>query len=453
MIKKAFEGFIDAKRMRDVLQQQLPSFPNGRRVITGCTIGYTKYKTYKNPSSYGKSNLSLCYHLQVTETSTQTSGEQILYLKAYLENRSRAVFEKERQKSYVTPRFGAAVAHLRELDAIVWAFPNDPVLAHLPQCIDPEKVSRHFPYEHLPESLNAPGDLQTVDVEIVHYRPEVRCTSRYTLKWGVPTKEKKVTLFGKTFADDQGKALYERALTLYQETQEQAEHFLIAKPLGYDAGLKMLWQTGLEGRALVDALDQTNYRPLLQSVATGLARFHQSALLSPIRISMKDQVAEIQKKIAKLTRAFPRLSAPLEAIEKKLREDAEHLAAFSESIIHADFSAQQLLVCKERIACFDFDEFAMGDAAQDVANFIVDCYFRDFDPEFVPLITAAFVQAYEAASGAAIPGDRLNWYVRLLFITKAYRFYLQQRPQLEAEVSAIVALACQGIGVNKEVLR
>ncbi len=450
---KGFDLLTDPERMKDLLQRQLPLFSTGRLTITNCKIGYAWYKTYENPSSYGRSTLSICYHLNVADPLTKESGEQILYAKAYLENRSQVEFEKMRTGPFVSPRYGEPFIHLPNLDMIVWAFPNDPELFHLPEYIDPEKVTRYFPYENLPSGIDRPEDIIKVEAEIIHYRPGVRCTARYHLKWGVPPKPKEMVLFGKTFSHDQGKVLYQRSVALFRETQRDPDSFLIAQPLGYNDPIKTLWQVGLQGEPLVSLIDKTNYCRFLKKVANGLASFHQSGLLSPVQVTIAGHTMEVKKKIAKLIRAFPRFREPLQSIERSLEKTATDLLPIPDSIIHADFSVQQLLACGDQIACFDFDEFAMGDPTQDIANFIVDCYFRSFDPDLIPLMIATFVHAYERKSGLEISTDHLNWYIQILFITKAYRFYLQQRPRIEEEIEAMIALAQKGIALDRSFKR
>ncbi len=443
--EKDFDRFTDPSQIKTLFQAKLPLFSEDVLRIKSCEIGHTWYKTYQKQSSYARSFLAICYHLRVTNLLSKKSGEQILYAKTYLENRSRDEFEKVRNNGFVSPHFGEAIAHLPKLDMIVWAFPNDPVLLHLPQCVNPEEVSKYFPYENLPSGLNRTEDIRKIDTEVIHYRPEIRCTTRYTLKWGKTSEPKEMLLFGKTFNDDQGGVLYERSLAFCQESRRDRDSFLVAQALGYNKAIKTLWQVGLKGKALVDLMDETNYVPLLQSVAKGLASFHQSRLTSPVRVSKFDQIIEIKKKIAKLIHAFPQFNLTLKSIEQGLEKDGKQLPTISDKIIHADFSVQQLLVCGNKVACFDFDEFAMGDPIQDIANFIVDCHFRSFKQSIIPSMISVFVQAYEKKVGFKISMDRLNWYIQMLFLTKAYRFYLQQRPQMENEIKKIISLAQKDI--------
>jgi len=441
---KEFELFIDPDRMRALFQRQLPGFSQGGLIITDCRIGYTLYKTYKKASAWSKSSLSICYHLEIHDPSAQRSGAQILYVKAFLGNRSRTEFQKIRAASIVPPRYGEGVVHLPELDMIVWAFPNDPMLSHLPECMGPQAVKRYLPYDHLPPGFDQPEDITSMTEEVVHYRPEARCTIRYRLECGPVDGPKGLVLFGKTFKDDQGKEIYRRMNILWNLSSRDPENFTVAQPLSYSEEIKTVWQSGLQGDPLAEVIDRTNYRHLLEAVASGLARLHKSGLSSATKIAAEDHLREIKKKIAKLTHAFPRFKEPLQSIEQGLEQSMPQWTHAPDRIIHADFSVQQLLVCEEKIACFDFDEFVIGDPTQDIANFIVDLYFRPFDRDLVKLMISRFVHAYEQKAGLEISTNHLNWYVQILFVTKAYRFYLQQRPRIEEEIEATIGLAQKG---------
>jgi len=428
-------------------------FSENQLIIIDLKIGHTSYKTYRNPASAGRSTLSICYHLLVEDPSKNERGEQILYAKIYLENRSHDHYEKIKEGPFVKPRFGQALTHLPELGMVIWAFPNDPVMTHLPECIDPEKVSKHLPYDKLPSGLDGSEDIDCIETEVIHYRPEIRCTSRYALKACKGSESNETVLFGKTFRDDQGIGLYQRSLALYRANQHDRDSFLIAQPLGYAGEIKTLWQAGLKGQALVDVLDNKNDEALIERVGKGLAHFHRSALTRPLRLTLADHLVEIRKKISKLIPVFPQFESSLKMIAQHLEKEGHQLGPAMDTLIHADFSLQQLLVCGEEIACFDFDEFAMGDPVQDIANFIVDCHFRTIDADCIPLIISTFLQAYERKAGIAICRQRLAWYTQLLFMTKAYRFYLQQKPNLACEIEWIIARTQDQIVRHQEAMR
>lgn len=446
---RGFEIFFDPDRMKIIFQQRLSDFSQGRLAISDCRIGYTRYKTYKKPSAWDQSSLSVCYHLEIHDPSARKSRREILYAKAFLGDRSRIEFQKIKGVSSIPSACEEGILHFSELDMIVWAFPNDPVLLHLPECIHPEAVKRHLPYDRLPSGLNGPADISGLASEVVHYRPEVRCTTRYRLQSGTAADPKEIVVYGKTFNDARGEEIYQRMNALRRSGADNTERFIVAEPLAYCEEIKTVWQSGLDGDPFADVINERNYRSLLERAAGGLAFFHKSGLSSTVRITLDDHLEEIKKKIAKLIHAFPGLRELLQSIEHDLAQRIQQLLPVLEGIIHADFTVQQLLVCDGRIAFFDFDEFAIGDPAQDVANFMVDLHIRPFDRSLVEEMKVVFLRAYRRRSDRLLSDDRLHWHLQVQFVTKAYRIYIQQAPGLEKEIEAILSLAQKKITSEK----
>ncbi len=446
---RGFEIFFDPDRMKVIFQQRLSDFSQGRLAISDCRIGYTRYKTYKKPSAWDQSSLSVCYHLEIHDPSARKNRREILYAKAFLGDRSRIEFQKIKGVSSIPSACEEGILHFSELDMIVWVFPNDPVLLHLPECIHPEAVKRHLPYDRLPSGLNGPADISGLDSEVVHYRPEVRCTTRYRLQSGTAADPKEIVVYGKTFNDARGEEIYQRMNALRRSGADNTERFIVAAPLAYSEEIKTVWQSGLDGDPFADVINETNYRSLLERVAGGLACFHKSGLSSTVRITLDDHLEEIKKKIAKLIHAFPGLSGPLQSIATHLALRLPYSMPIPDRILHGDFSIQQLLVCRGGIAFFDFDEFAVGDPTQDVANFIVDLYFRSFDRGFVKYMEVAFIYAYRRRIDWSLSAERLQWHLQIQFITKAYRLYIQQKPGFEKKIGEIISLAQEEMILEK----
>src|SRR5947199_7557959 len=171
----------DADRMKDVFQAALPGFGSGGLLIDGCRIVHTRYRTSRAERREGKAFLSVCYSLDVRDVARARRGTQMVHGKAYRTADSRRRFAEAKARHRFEPSFGEAVAHLADLDLVVWAFPNDPKLLHLPEVIDPRAVKRHLPYDRLPAGLDAAERIHEVDVEVVRSKPEGRCVTRYRL--------------------------------------------------------------------------------------------------------------------------------------------------------------------------------------------------------------------------------------------------------------------------------
>lgn len=433
---KQFERLTDGGQMREVLQEQLPAFRESGLLIRGCEILHTRYRAYTSAAQKHKSWLGVCYRLTLEAPGGEARGEQLLYARACLSGRSQLEYQQARLAPLAPPQFGEALAHLPELDMTVWAFPNDPQLPHLPQMMDEQRLKRHLPYASLPAGFQTPQDIAAIESSIVHYYPEERCTTRYRVQG---RQSQTLTLYAKTYKNGGGRTIYERARHLWEQSKAQPGGFKIAEPVAYDETLHTFWQKHQPGQPLLQILAGRDDRELLQAVAEGLALFHQSTLTSPARQTVETHLQDIREKYAKLIHALPQFEAPLLSLIHDLETSAPGLPPVAESLIHGDFHIRQLLAHQGHISVFDFDEFAMGDPAQDVANFIADLYFEGLEPEWVEGAAATFYRAYQARQ--SIPPDRFHWHLRFRFMTKAYRLYRQQAPGLNDEIQRAIALA------------
>jgi len=439
-----FDRFIDTDHMRGIFQERLLGIASRDLLVTRCDILYARYKTFVRRESRRKSYLALCYELEVSDGAGRRVGTQMLYAKAFLDGKSEQRFDAAKVGILVSPRFGEPLIHLPDLDMVIWAFPNDPELPHLPDVIDPQKVLPYLPYDSLPAGVDGPRDLTDVSVEVIHYYPEERCTSRYSLQWGLPEAPRTVTLIGKTFKDKTGQEVYRRLRQLWQSAQEQPEGFAVAQPLSYDSRVKTVWQEAVPGVPAISLMSTARRKEWLVAIAKGLARLHQSPSVSSTTLALSDHLEDLRTKTEKLQYAFPVSQKPLELLRQSLEQSAPRLTPAPRTFIHGDFHLRQLLVHEGKVVFLDFDECGLGDPLQDLASFIVDLHFYDFSAADVQWLGATFLRAYKEQIGWEVPLDRLNWHLRMQFVTKAYRAYRQYQPDREERVRYLLALAQRG---------
>lgn len=358
----------------------------------------------------------------------------MLYARSFLGGRSRFEFEKAMNRRLVPVSNGAALTHLAALDTVVWSFPNDPAIPHLPEVTDRNRVRRHLPWQSLAVSRDG---LDALEISIINYRPEERCTTRYRLH----TQGQQHTLYAKTFADERGREIHDRMNRLREVSEDDPDSFLIARPLLYDADLRTIWQEELPGTPLAEALSRSRLNELLGATGRGLARLHSSTLNCAGRITLTDHLAEARRKAAKLSQAFPCLNATLQQIINELTEQLPHLSAAPARLIHGDFHLRQLQLSADRLALFDFDELTYGDPLQDLANFIADLCSSEDEPETRRAMAAALLRGWEQGADCEPDSERLAWHLRVQFLTRAYRAYWQLRPDLENVVRRFLALS------------
>jgi thiamine kinase-like enzyme len=410
--------------MQILLQQRLPFLLH--ETITACRVLQTYCKQYFKEESRAKSYLAIAYELTVCNTATNQTRKQLIYIKHFKDGYSHRAFAKlTPQPSRMTP------LHLEDVGMIIWQFPSDPVLSHLPETVESKRVKRHLPTEFHKDDIQ-------VNIEVVNYRPEIRCTAWYELRSKI--LEKPLMLFGKTYADDRYKDIYQRLQWLYEYTRGQ-DTFLMPPLAGYSNTIKTFWQHKLEGEPLLQVINKDNYQALLGQAAQRLDFLNHCKMPCPARETNTEQLKEVTKKIKKLTLAFPELQPRLAQLSSKLEETLPGLGPAPQWVVHGDFHLRQMLVRQGQIALFDFDECSLGDPVEDLANFVTDLYTYTFDKSLIEDMCRAFLAAYGQYSDWLVPHHRLTWHLQIQFITRAYRSYLQQKPNLGAVVEHYVSLA------------
>jgi thiamine kinase-like enzyme len=435
----AFARFADAEAMGDLLWQRLTAGVDGHDLPIACAIVYARYKHLKAQSQH-KSSLSVCYRLDLAGRR-EGRHDVLFYVKAYLGGRSRNEWEKLVDSSRTGPGLGTFAIHVPELDAIVWKFPQDPVLTHLPEVLDTERVRLHLPWELLPNSVPRPGGLTDLTNRVAHYLPEKSCTTRYDLRWHVAGAPHELTLYGKTFKGEEGKEIYGRMMHFWRTSCQDPESITVAQPLAYTETVKTIWQQAIVGVPLSRVINETNYEHYLAAVARGLATLHKSRLASSRTVTIDDHLVESRKKSLKLGEALPLLTTPLQALLRCLEADAPSVTSSDHTLIHGDCQFGNLLAHDDRVVFLDFDDCVQGNPTRDVANFIVYLHFYDFSPTLREAMSSTFLASYRRLIEWDVSDECLAWHLRVQFLNKAYRAYFQQAAGTEQEVRRILDLA------------
>lgn len=399
--ESTFQGLLDTSYMLNVFQHQ-PMF----KEISHCSILQTHFKEFFKSESKHKSFLAVAYELQFSNKQ-----RQIVYIKGFQNGYSYKALE-----NLETP----ATLHIASLDMLLWIFPHDPALSHLPKAVNPESAINYLPFQ-----------TNKALVSIVNYRPEIRCTAWYELD--------RYKLFGKIYADDRYKDIYQRLEWMWNNRDDS--DFLMAPLAGYHDQIKTFWQHKLEGQALIDCITPNNYQELMQKAAQRVAFLNLCSMPCPERETNQEQLKEVKKKIKKLKRVFPDLESRLSKLEDSLEQDISQLESVPQVVVHGDFHLRQMLVHQDQIALFDFDECSLGDPIEDLGHFIADLYTYSFDVSLVKNISQSFIAAYSQYHPWMTATTRLNWHLQIQFINRAYRNYLQQKADLAKSVEAAITLA------------
>lgn len=230
-------------------------------------------------------------------------------------------------------------------------------------------------------------------IEVLKYKPGRRCVLRYELdgRYRYDKRPAKYQIIGKVFRDDRGLRLHKLQKMLWHNGfgPEAADGITVPDSLAYIPEMRMQVQACAPGETLNELAERMNIRPLIPLAARGLAKLHNLPVPIPANgdgpvalqsYLLGDELQNLDRFTASLEADRPRAMPVVLALRHQLLTWAERLPALPAAApIHRDFYYSQLLFHNGELKLIDFDLFALGDPAIDVANFIAHLHFLGMD--------------------------------------------------------------------------
>ncbi len=429
---------LDAPAMGALLQRELPCYvPWDMRA---CRIHQTRRRISRKTEQHGAPHLGVVYALDLRHRGSGLTMTQWLYAKAYSRGASEAAFAEAQGRAQAAPAVGLPLTHLAALDLLLWAVPNDPLLLHLPRFLD-TKTPCGPSHENGPWREPLLREARVEVPRIVRHEPESHCTVRFA--WQARGGQR-LACYGKTYVDESWQSVARRMSALRSANEADPRAFAIARPLGSIAALRAVWQQEVEGLPLRAALEGRQGELWMLRLAQALARLHAQPSMGDEWMSPQTLLQRARKQRDKLVRADESLAPVLDALLDRLL--TEPPAGNARVPIHGDFHVDQMLCADGRVVLFDFDNFAEGSAANDVADIISQWLTDSAVPHGRAVALArCFVRSYLAHAEQTPSASELDWHLRLLLLRKAYSFFVRHRSGWPARVRHAVALASRGL--------
>lgn len=398
---------LDAGAMQERFQA-LPGFDG--LVIEQCAVEYVRYRP-------GMDCLA-GYRLRVRGPDGD-AGDQVLTgrLSADPSAVPTARFYKMRGR----PAYGPPCAYLPDLGMVVTAFPNDRVIRRLDRLWRPRSLHRTL--ERAVPGLQDGAcsvPLRGIRVELMSYKPERRCLVACRLDVHHPASGERTrwSLLGRMYADESGAEVY-RVMQVLSNLKDAGGFTVgVARPLGYDADTRTLFQSRERGQPLSGVLGTPDGVRRLPEVAAGLASLH----LGPVQVGRQtDPLGELES-FYRLGRAAAAVHSPatrLSAVIARLGQRADHVRG-TPVAVHGDFTPDNVLAHGRTITFIDFDWAAMGDPASDVASFSGS--LGQLGADGIGTLAGAeaeFCRMYERRNPFERFEERLRWYRALFFVKRS----------------------------------
>jgi Phosphotransferase enzyme family len=407
---------LEPEAMRALLQLALPELPDGPFGISQLRISKVRRSTsrLRNPVP-----LTLCYELDVADSATGTQFQRHFYGQVYRDGAS------------ATAGRGTPALHVPELDMLLWPWPYDPGLSQLPQLLDPLKFANCLP------ACCTSGGQSVSLIETLRYEPERRATLRYTLSGDASMAPRVV--YGKTFSDDHASVLHDRFVYFWRLAQRDASAPCVAEPLGFDAATRTLWQAAASGQTLMSLADTAEATCAFRAVGRALTHVHQAPPDTNSQRPLSHWLEELQRRQVKLVRAAPELGPRIDAITEGLAQAALDLPDAPQTLIHGDFHPDQVWINAGRVVLFDFDEFAIGNPMEDLAEFIVKLEQAELPASRCAAAVAALIAGYRSAAPLNFEVRGLLWHRAMQSLLQASRAFIYQRPGWRDELALRLA--------------
>ncbi len=416
---------LDMTLVREILQEKLFAHPHnrgGRFVIESCKLGEQRYKP-------GKSCV-LSYCLQILNTDNKTVREQILYARLCKVGEGLSSFERARQKEQFDLEGILPIIFLSDLEIVIWTFPNDRKLTHLPKMFDLSFLHNLLPKRLAALDLLQSKHLKTIKADVVHYLPERSCMVRYEL--GIENRKSGEVspriIFGKIYPDESSGNVYRIMTSL----SSQIEGMRVAKPLGYDPEIKVLWQSELPGRPFEKEEINKDCGKIMAQVAVTLARFHSSNLKSQTQFKFEDIKPLLKETSALVDKTYPQLSNRVRLLVQTLLIQSENVELLTTPItpIHGDLKIGNMLIDKGKVGLIDMDCVCLGDPLHDLGSFIANFYYNgirvESDEKRVRWLVEEFCRVYSKQVEWEVSDARLHWHISAAFIYEIVRRSIRQ---------------------------
>jgi Phosphotransferase enzyme family len=413
-------------------------------LIEQCDVANSYYKTYRKAASHHKESFSACHRVIVRDAFTNTAQTTFVCTKTFHHGQSATAYAALKS-------LNAHAVHFPELETVAWPFQTDVKLPQLREMLEAGRVRSHLPYQALPTCFAGPGDVAGVDIDVVNYRPEIRCVARYTLHHISGDTARRFVLYAKTFAKDCAGDVFQRLDYLWRHTQANRSDLHVSRPLALDAFTRTVWTEAVPGVTLAEVMNSPNGEQQIAGAARALFALHGLRVPSvDAVVSRQHLLTDAQKKCAKLASVSPSLADLLPMIARDLEVALTRLAPEKVCLIHSDCHVKQFIAGIDTnantnanantVTMLDFDELAYGDPIQDAANFMVDLQFHNLLSARVKRLNRLFLTAYQTKAAQTIPVESLLWHAIVQLVNKAYRAYLRQSTALPLELAHVERL-------------
>ncbi len=432
----------DANAMRRVFEEQVfaRSGASRRMRVRRCVIEHARYKRGRNAM--------FAYRVDVVDNENQVRPVRFC-VRIYPAGRSVSRW----RKALATPLFATpewpSLCHVPTLEMLVWTFPNERKLKHLPTLMDVAWMVREPLSTLVTRHYGAGWQVEHCDHQLAHYVPEHGATVRITLTLchTKNAERRQWCLYAKTFDDDKGAVTYRRMQQLW--CTRASSQYRMARPLEYLSAHRILFQQAVDGHPLVECNPEDDYSSALnEALAKAFASFHRAVLAIPVTsIGGEDCLARLRER-----------STLLASVEDVSGDQLRLLLGYMEdhvpidlpdkfSTLHGDLHPKNVLMhARCSVTLIDLDNMHTGSREKELGSWLATlCYraiMRDEPIGSTMRRCREFLQIYSRSARTALCQNDLQWFIAYALVAeRAYRCVTRMKGGRRVYVTPLLELA------------
>lgn len=412
--------------------------------VESCEVSEKRHKP-------GKS-FQLSYRIRMVNKLTRKIDCQLVSARLYpKDQKAQKVNKAQAGLAYVDNRF-SAVSFLPELNMVLWAFPHDNQLEHLPILHSKPFLLSYFSAQRELSGLAENEEVSDVDYEVMHYLPEKSCMTRYriVIKGNSSGQSPRIVLvYGKAYRDNTGEQVHKAMQALARQNP------CCAEPLAYDVRHAVLWQAHVDGRPLEWKADSVFGPKLLVNLGRCVAAFHNCRIAGLPAYGIEQIIKQLQLTVETVNRHDPMLAERIAPVVRHLLTSYDEAAGHEdfETPLHMDLKLGNLLADGDRVTLIDMDEICRGDPLIDIGSFIANVYLNGLRAGAgmgeIENFIIAFLDSYGQSVNWKVGRIRLAWHISAALLHEVLRRSIRQqdteRMQIAAKIITVSENYCQQV--------
>lgn len=278
--------------------------------------------------------------------------------------------------------------------------------------------------------------VSAIDHQLITQAVSENQVAEYTATLAQGSATSRLSLIAKFYGDERGATAY-AAMRALSSALSASDPLAVPGPYFYDGQCGLLVQQKVLGKAGPQLLEGEDPSNVAANIGRALACLHCQREVGATVKTMSDHIEELVRPAPTvLADAYPEYRSLIEVALEMLYKHEWSSATSAATPLHRDFQLRQMFLADGRVWLVDWDTFALGDPAFDVAYFLV--YLRTHY-KCNERLQGGFLEGYLATQSDAVL-DRLSEYKAFNYLRRACRRFRVRDKDWESEMRGMLQL-------------